>query len=275
MKDKVYLVTGGTSGIGKAAALELAHRGGTIVITARDEAKGQAVQKELQDQAKNATIELLVLDLSSQASIKKAAAEFNKRFKRLDVLINNAGVSLFTRQFTAEGYETNFATNHLGPFFLTQLLLETLKKSAPSRIVNVASAAMTRPDLADLMNEKSFAPMTVYGQTKAENILFTYELARRLEGTGVTVNCLHPGVVRTGLARDARGLFKAFFTVAARFFITPAQGAETIVYLSTSDEVATTTGQYFIKKAPARSDLFTYDESLQKGLWEASEKLIR
>ena len=275
MSEKVFLVTGGTSGIGRSTAVELARRGGIVVITARDEAKGQEAQKAIQEEAKNGKVELLVLDLSSQASIKKAASDFHKRFKRLDVLINNAGVSLFTRQFNAEGYEANFATNYLGPFVLTQLLLETLKKSAPSRIINVASAAMSKPDLADLMNERNFVPMTVYAQTKAENILFTYSLARRLEGTGVTVNCLHPGVVRTNLARDARGLFKVLFAVAGRFFVTPVQGAETSVYLATSDEVATTTGQYFVKKTPARSELFTYDEALQKGLWEATEKLIR
>jgi NAD(P)-dependent dehydrogenase (short-subunit alcohol dehydrogenase family) len=270
MEHKVCLVTGATSGIGKETARGLLRLGATVVITARDAQKGAAVLAELQPAGGRA--ELLVLDLSSLASVRAAAAEFQKRFDRLDVLVNNAGASLFTRQVTADGYEANFATNHLGPFLLTRLLGDLLKRSAPSRVITVASSALAPLDFSDLMSEKAFDPMTVYSRTKAANILFTGELARRWAGTGVTVNCVHPGVVKTSLVRDARGPMKVLFALFRPFFVKPEQGADNSVYLASSPDVEGVTGAYFVGRKSAPTPYLT-DTAAQKALWEASEKL--
>jgi NAD(P)-dependent dehydrogenase (short-subunit alcohol dehydrogenase family) len=270
MEHKICLVTGATSGIGKETARGLLRLGATVVITARDAAKGEAVVAELKPAG--GRVELLVLDLGSLASVRSAAAEFQRRFTRLDVLVNNAGTSLFTRQVTPDGYEANFAINHLGPFLFTKLLGSLLAKSAPSRVVNVASSALAPLDLNDLMSEKSFDPMTVYSRTKAANILFTGELARRWAGTGVTVNCLHPGVVKTNLVRDARGPMKFMFGLFRPFFVKPDQGAENSVYLASSPDVAGVTGAYFIGHKSSPSPYLT-DTAGQKALWDASERL--
>ncbi len=270
MEHKICLVTGATSGIGKETARGLLRLGATVVITARDAEKGKAALVELKPAG--GRVELLVLDLGSLASVRAAAAEFQRRFTRLDVLVNNAGTSLFTRQLTVDGYEATFATNHLGPFLLTRLLGGLLQRSSPSRVVNVASAALAPVDLSDLMSEKAFDPMTVYSRTKAANILFTGELARRWAGTGVTVNCLHPGVVKTSLVRDARGFMKFLFAVFRPFFIKPEQGADNSVYLASSPDVEGVTGAYFVGRKSSPTPYLT-DAAAQKALWEASERL--
>jgi NAD(P)-dependent dehydrogenase (short-subunit alcohol dehydrogenase family) len=272
MQNKICLVTGATSGIGFETAAGLLSQGATVVITARDEERGKTAVGRLK--GISSRVELLLLDLSSQTSIRRAASEFQQRFSRLDVLVNNAGASFFTRQLSADGYEATFATNHLGPFLLTKLLTELLIRSAPSRIVNVASSALARPDLDDLMSERSFDPMTVYSKTKAENILFTAELAEKLAGTGVTVNCLHPGVVKTNLVRDAKGMMKILFALFRPFFITPQKGAANSIYLASSPQVEGVTGKYFVGTTAAATPYLT-DATLRRGLWMASEQLLR
>lgn len=269
MEHKICLVTGGTSGIGKETARGLLRLGATVVITARDAIKGAAAVAELKPAGR---VELLMLDLGSLASVRAAAAEFERRFDRLDVLVNNAGTSLFTRQLTPDGYEATFATNHLGPFLLTRLLGDLLQRSSPSRVVNVASAALAPVDLGDLMSQKAFDPMTVYSRTKAANILFTGELARRWAETGVTVNCLHPGVVKTSLVRDARGFLKFLFAVFRPLFIKPEQGADNSVYLASSPDVEHITGAYFVGRKSVPTPYLT-DTATQNALWTASERL--
>src|SRR5215207_6225037 len=204
MSEKIILITGATNGIGKAAALELAKQGNTVVIVGRNPAKTQATVEEIKQQSGNSAVEGLIADLSSLADVRRLADEFRQRHSRLDVLINNAGALFAERELTVDGYEMTFAVNHLAYFLLTNLLLDLLKASAPARIVNVASDAHKgmKINFDDLQLEKNYGGMMgpAYGQSKLANILFTYELARRLAGTGVTVNALHPGLVRTGFA---------------------------------------------------------------------------
>jgi NAD(P)-dependent dehydrogenase (short-subunit alcohol dehydrogenase family) len=219
--------------------------------------------------------DLELADLSSQAEIRALAARLQDRLQRLDVLVNNAGSIIPERRLTADGLEATFATNHLGYFLLTSLLLDTLKASAPSRIVNVASDAHRRGhiDLDDLQADKSYRPFRAYSDSKLANVLFTYELARRLAGTGVTANSLHPGVVRTGFGREYRGVMKLVWRIGGLFMISAVQGARTIVYLASSPDVAGVTGEYFARCRPVTSSTASRDAELARRLWEASEKL--
>ena len=222
-----------------------------------------------------ARLEMLIADLGSQRSVRRAAEEFKSAHPRLDVLINNAGVFWGRRQVTGDGLEATFAINHLGHFLLTQLLEEELKASAPSRIVNVSSSAYkaARLNLADLQSERGYDAMRAYGNSKLANILFTYELARRLDGSGVTANCLHPGVVRTRIGRNAPPLVWLFFLVMKPLLLSPAKGAATTVYLATSPEVERVSGKYFVKQVPQPTAARTYTEETARRLWELSEKL--
>jgi NAD(P)-dependent dehydrogenase (short-subunit alcohol dehydrogenase family) len=215
----------------------------------------------------------MIADLSSMDSVRKFVVVFLTRYEKLDVLINNAAVNLFTRQTTSEGFEKSFATNHLGHFLLTNLLLPKLSAAGKARIINVSSSAQAELDLDDIMNEKKYEVMKVYSKTKMANVLFTYELARRLEGSGITVNCLHPGVVRTNLARDAKGVFKILIGLFYPFFASPEKGAETSVYLATSPEVEGISGKYFHKTKQIRSSRQSYDKNIARRLWEVSEQL--
>jgi NAD(P)-dependent dehydrogenase (short-subunit alcohol dehydrogenase family) len=270
MNGKVCLITGANSGIGKATAQGLAQMGATVVMVCRDREKGEAVQREIKAASSNESVDLLLADLSSQQSIRQLASEIRERYPRLHVLINNAGISPSARRLTNDGIESTLAVNHLAPFLLTNLLLDHLKASAPARIVNVASTAMAAINFDDLQGEKRFNMMSIYGQSKMMNVLFTYELARRLEGTGVTVNCLHPGVVSTNLARDFTPLFRL---LAQLFFISPEKGAQTSLYLASSPEVESVSGKYFIKQREAKSAPASYDEAAAKRLWHISEEL--
>lgn len=208
LTGKICLVTGGNSGIGKATAVELAKMGATVVIVSRDKEKGETAVADIVAKSGNKNVELIQADLSSQDSIHKLAEEFKARHNKLHILINNAGVYLTKRTITPDGFESTFAVNHLGPFLLTSLLIEILKSSAPSRIVNVSSDAHNgaKMDFDDLQAEKRFSGWQAYGQSKLAMILFTHELAKKLEGTGVTVNSAHPGVVRTHFAKNNGGL---------------------------------------------------------------------
>lgn len=277
MAGKVCLVTGTTSGIGKITALELARMGARVLMVCRDQERGQAVAREIIAASGNDSVELLLADLSSQSSIRELAAQIHRRHDRLDVLVNNAGVVLPRRSVSVDGIEATFATNHLGYFLLTTLLLDLLTASAPARIVNVSSALHSRGkiDFNDLQGERSYTGGGAYNQSKLANVLFTYELARRLDGTGVTANCLHPGVVRTGLGRNATGRFKLLLTVVKPFLSSPEKGAETSVYLASSPEAEGVTGQYFVNKRTQRSSPESYDETVAHRLWQVSEQMTQ
>jgi NAD(P)-dependent dehydrogenase (short-subunit alcohol dehydrogenase family) len=275
MDGKTCLVTGGSSGIGKAAALALSEMGGTIVIVCRNRDRGESALNEIRAETGNQTVDLMLADLSSQQSIRQLAQEFSDKYRQLHVLINNAGVFLLRRSLTVDGIETTFSVNHLSPFLLTNLLLELLKGSAPARIVNVASSAHygARINFEDLQGEKHYSGLGAYNQSKLANILFTYELSRKLEGIGVTANCLHPGVVRTNLGRDNGRLFLLLSKMTRLFSSAPEKGAQTVIYLASSPDVANVSGKYFVKKAEAESSHESYDEGVAQRLWQISREL--
>lgn len=277
MQGKICVVTGANSGIGKATALGLAQMGATVVMVSRDRTRGEAAQSEVKEQCGNKAVDLLLADLSSQQSIRQLAEHFKQRYSQLHVLINNAGGFNLSRRETIGGLERTFAVNYLAPFLLTNLLLDVIKASAPARIVNVSSGAHEAGyiRLDDLQAMKHYRPMRAYGQSKLALVLFTYELARRLEGTGVTANCLHPGFVATNIAqRDlvfpARIIAKLYISLAG---ISPEEGAKTSIYLASSPDVEGVTGKYFVKSRARQSTAISYDESLQRQLWEISEGL--
>jgi retinol dehydrogenase 14 len=278
MSEKVCLITGATSGIGKATAMGLANMGASVVLVSRDRGKGEAVMAEIKEKSGNASVDLLLADVSSQEEIRRLAEEFKEAYPRLDVLINNAGVFSSKRITTADGIEMTFAVNHLAYFLLTNLLLDVLKASAPSRIVNVSSGDHSNGtiDFDDLQGEKGYKGPKAYSQSKLANVLFTYELARRLEGTGVTANCLHPGgrmPVRTNFGSGVSGVFGLMVRALRPLMISPEQGAETSIYLASSPEVEGVSGKYFVKKTEARSSDESYDEKIARRLWQVSAEL--
>jgi NAD(P)-dependent dehydrogenase (short-subunit alcohol dehydrogenase family) len=276
MHGKVTVITGTTSGIGEVTARALAEAGGTVVMVCRSPEKGAAVQAAIKKDTGNQNIEIVLADFESLASVRQAAAEIESRWSRLVVLVNNAGAIQTARSTTKDGIETTFQVNHLAPFLLTSLLLPRLRQSAPSRIVNVASRAHLRGgfDIDDLESKKGYHGFVVYCRSKLCNVLFTYELARRLEGTGVTVNCLHPGVIASGFGHNRPGLFRLGVRLAAPFMLTPERGARTSIYLATSPEVAGVTGKYFDDDATEKkSSRLSYDRDLQSRLWEISEQM--
>jgi retinol dehydrogenase-14 len=278
MGEKICLITGATSGIGKATAMGLVNMGASVVMVGRDRGRGEAALAEIKEKSTNASVDLVLADLSSQEQIRRLAVEFKEAYPRLDVLINNAGLFRSKRITTADGLEMTFAVNHLAYFLLTKLLLDVLEASAPSRIVNVSSGEQRNGtiDFDDLQGEKGYEGPKAYSQSKLADVLFTYELARRLEGTGVTANCLHPGgriPVRTNFGSGVSGVFG--FTVRALrpLMISPEKGAETSIYLASSQEVEGLSGRYFVKKAESRSSDVSYDERIAKRLWEVSADL--
>jgi len=248
-----------------------------VVMVCRDRARGEAAQSEIKAKSGNNAGDLMLADLSSQQSIWQLAEQFQQRYTQLHVLINNAGVFNLTRRETIDGLEMTFAVNVLAPFLLTNLLLDVIKASAPARIVNVSSDSHEAGyiKLDNLQSKKPYRPMRAYGQSKLALVLFTYELARRLRGTGVTVNALHPGFVATHIAQGslppiARGAAKLVLSRG----ITPEEGAKTSIYLASSPDVEGVTGKYFVKGVPVRSAAISYDEALQGRLWEESERLM-
>lgn len=278
MQGKVCIVTGANSGIGKATSLGLAQMGATVVMVCRDRTKGEEAQNEIKTKSGNDAIDLLLAELSSQDSIRQLVENFQQHYTQLHVLINNAGGVNLSRRDTVDGFEMTFAVNYLAPFLLTNLLLDKLKASAPARIVNVSSeshqSAYIKMD--DLQLEKKYRLMRAYGRSKLALVLFTYELARRLQGTGVTANCLHPGFVATnigqsGVGRVGRSIVKLIFSSLG---ISPEEGAKTSIYLASSPDIEGVTGKYFVKSIPVRSAPISYDESLQRQLWEESAKLV-
>jgi NAD(P)-dependent dehydrogenase (short-subunit alcohol dehydrogenase family) len=276
MAGRTCLVTGATSGIGKATAAGLARLGADLVLVARDRARAVATVADLQAATGNPGIELLVADLAFRASIRQLAQEVGRRTGRLDVLVNNAGGYWATRHTTVDGLEWTFAVNHLAYFLLTNLLVDLLRASAPARIVNVTSGAQAVGDihLEDLQFERRYRGQAAYNQSKLANVLFTYELARRLGGSGVTVNCGAPGVTRTNFGRADSGPVLRLLTPLARPFMrTPGQGADTAVYLASSPEVEGVTGSYLARRRARRSSKRSYDRELAGRLWRVSEEL--
>jgi NAD(P)-dependent dehydrogenase (short-subunit alcohol dehydrogenase family) len=276
MTGKTCLVTGGNSGIGRATALGLAKMGATVVIVSRGKEKGEAALTDIIAKSGNRNVGLMLADMSSQDSIRRIASDFKSRHERLHLLVNNAGVYLTRRASTVDGLESTFAINHLGPFLLTSLLLDLLKASAPSRIVNVSSDAHNgaKIDFEDLQAEKKFSGWHAYGQSKLAMILFTHELAKKLDGTGVTVNSAHPGVVRTNFANN-NGLVTFGFRLMRPFFISSDTAAKRILYVATSPDLEGVNGKYFTKMHEEKSSEESYDDDSAKRLWQISEHLTK
>jgi NAD(P)-dependent dehydrogenase (short-subunit alcohol dehydrogenase family) len=277
MTGKVCLITGGNSGIGKATALGLAKLDATVIMVSRDKDKIEAALLEIRTRSGNKNVDAMVADLSSQDSVRELAHDFKARYSKLHVLVNNAGIFLPKRVQTVDGLEATFATNHLGHFLLTNLLLDVLKASAPSRIINLTSSAHrgAEIDFEDLQGEKKYSGYHAYGQSKLANVFFTYQLAKQLEGTGVTVNCLHPGAVRTGFGKDQGGLMSILVTVAGPFMISPDRAARAVIYLATSPELQGVTGKHFSRGKEERSSTESYDVASAERLWKVSEELTK
>lgn len=276
MSGKVCLVTGATSGIGEITARALAQQGANVTIVGRRQERCDATLERIRQVVPSAELDAIVADLSSQAEVRRLAVRFRERQGRLDLLLNNAGGMFFERRETVDGIEQTLALNHLAYFLLSHLLLDLLKATAPARIVNVASQAHTfvrRIDLGDLERPRHYRGLRAYSQSKLANLLFTLELARRLEGTGVTVNALHPGFVATNIFA-ANGVPGWVMRQSARWFaITPEQGAETSIYLASSPEVATISGRYFYRRRPIAPSSLAQDADLARELWERSAAL--
>jgi len=273
MDYKLCLVTGASSGLGRAVATRLAGMGAHVVMVSRDNARGEAAKKDIVSQSKNQSVDLMLADLSSLSSVRGLASEFKAKYPRLDVLINNAAVYRGTRAVTAEGLETMFATNYLGPFLLTRLLIPQLEEARPSRIINVTAPSTTRPNLDDLQGEGKFGSLKAFGASKAADLLFTYELARMLKGRGVTVNAYHPGLVKTGLMREAPPMVRLVSGVMNLLAgSTPDGASEGLAQLATSAQFADTSGQLVhgmkVIKAPLIEDV-----ELQERLWKVSCRL--
>jgi len=278
LEGKVILVTGATNGIGRAAALALAARGPQLVLLCRDRRRGEQTREEIKAQTGNDHTSLLLCDLRSQAEIRRAASEFLETGKPLHLLLNNAGVVMAQRVDTEDGIETTFAVNHLGYFLLTSLLLDRIRQSAPARIVNVASDAHSfaggRLDFEDLGGCSIANPMKRYGISKCANILFTRELARRLDGSGITVNCMNPGFVGSGLARNNGVVADLVMRLLSFFNRSPEKGAETAVYLCASPDVADISGRYFTDCEERTPEPFAQNDEDARRLLEASEAMV-
>jgi NAD(P)-dependent dehydrogenase (short-subunit alcohol dehydrogenase family) len=272
MNSKTCIVTGATSGIGLVTARALAQQGATVIAVARDPGKGAATVARIRQETGNRGVELLLADLSAQDQVRRMAREFQRRHSRLDVLVNNAGAFFWRRQLSADGIEMTFAVNYLSVFLLTNLLLDTLKASAPARIVNVSSRShrSAHIDFDDLEWRHQYRGMAAYGRSKLALLLFTYELARRLEGTQVTVNALHPGFVATHIGQNNGWLVKLASPLLKLIARSPEEGAQTSIYLATSPEVEGVSGQYFIDAKPVPSAPASYDEAAAQRLWEIS-----
>jgi NAD(P)-dependent dehydrogenase (short-subunit alcohol dehydrogenase family) len=275
LQDRVCVITGANRGIGKATALDLARQGARVAMVARNRQSGEEARKEIIGASGNREVQLHIADLASQRSIRQLAENLLATNREINVLINNAGVITQDRQLTEDGIERQFAVNHLAYFLLTNLLLERLKESAPSRIVNVASNAHhgASIDFNDINAESGYHRLRAYGQSKLANIMFTYELARRLEDTGVTVNALHPGVVNTGIYENFLGRFDFTRPLLRPFMKSTEKGARTPVYLASAPEVERISGKYFVDKKESRSSKQSYDREAQEHLWELSEQM--
>ncbi len=268
---RTALITGATSGIGRETALALARAEFDVVIVGRRPAATAQTAAWIRQQTGSGAVGFLLADLTSQPDVRRMAGEFGSLHRRLDVLVNNAGAVFPTWELTADGMERTWALNHLAPVLLSLELMPLLRAAAPARIVNVASGAHAtgQIDLPSQHDEAAFGLQT-YANAKLANVLSTYALARRLRGSGVTVNCVHPGVVATSFGRGAGGWIAALSRVAAPFLLTPRRGAATSVHVATAPELEHVTGAYFAKSAPGRSSLASYDEGLQDRVWRSA-----
>src|SRR5262245_10272808 len=275
MNEKICLVTGANSGIGKVTAKALAAGGATVIMVCRNRDKGEAARGEIVRETRNENVDLMIADFSELSQIRRLAAEVKAKHSRLHALVNNAGSHYSKRTITADGYEATFAVNHLGYFLLTVELLDLLKSSAPARVVNVSSEAHrhARVDLDDLNLENGYGGWKAYGQSKLANVLFTYELARRLKGTGLTANCMHPGVVGTNLFNHVGGLAGKIVRLFTPFMRTPEKGADTVIWLASSPEVAGITGKYFVDRKEQATNPVSYNTAVAARLWEVSERM--
>ncbi len=276
MAGRTVLVTGGTRGIGRATALGLATMGAHLAITGRDRVRTEGVARDVRA-AGGGQVDAFVADLSSQSEVRRLAGEVLQRLPQVDVLVNNVGGYWNTRHVTADGLERTFALNHLAPFLLTNLLLDRLQHSAPARVVTVSSnvQAMGRIDFADLQGERSYSGARAYNQSKLANVLFTYELARRLPATSVTANALHPGVTRTSFgAEDPGGVQRRFIPFVRPFMKAPARGAATSIHLASAADLEQVTGRYFAGRRPKRSAKRSYDVAAAARLWQVSADLV-
>jgi NAD(P)-dependent dehydrogenase (short-subunit alcohol dehydrogenase family) len=277
MNGKTCLITGATAGIGEVTACELARMGARVLLVGRDLQRCAGTVGRIREQTGSEAVETLCADLSSQAQVRRLAGEIQGRCDRLDVLVNNAGAIFMRRQESEEGVELTWALNHLSYFLLTNLLLDLLKASAPARIVNVSSDAHrgARLNFSDLEAQRGYSGFPVYARSKLANILFTFELARRLEGTGVTANALHPGFVGTRFAKNNGPLVALGLGLVYRFFaLSPEQGARTSLYLAASPDVEGITGKYFVKSRPVRADRAAYDQEAANRLWQVSSEMV-
>jgi NAD(P)-dependent dehydrogenase (short-subunit alcohol dehydrogenase family) len=277
MRGKTCVVTGANAGIGRETVRALARMGAQVALVCRNRAKGEEALESLRKETGNEGLRLFVADLSSQADIRRVAGELREAYPRIDVLVNNAGAIHGERTTTVDGLETTFATNHLGYFLLTHELLHVLRRSAPARIVNVASDAhrlVQGLDFDDLQSEKRYTAMNAYARSKLANILFSAELARRLQGSGVTSNALHPGVVATNFGKNASGPFALLLALGRPFMRSIAKGAATTIYLATSPDVEGVTGKYFVDCREKKPSAAARDEAAQRRLWEVSARLV-
>jgi NAD(P)-dependent dehydrogenase (short-subunit alcohol dehydrogenase family) len=276
LEGKTCLVTGATSGIGKEIALSLSTTGAAVVLVGRNRDRCEAALQEIRTKVNDARVSYLVAELSSQASVRQLAQEYAGVHRRLDVLVNNAGIFLARRAMTADGIECTLAVNHLAPFLLTALLIDMIKASSPSRIITTSSVAHrgARIDFDDIQFERRpYSGIRAYGQSKLANILFTTELARRLERTGVTANCFHPGAVRTNLLQGNPWHYRLVWNTAGSFFLSPEKGADTAVYLASSPDVEGVTGKYFVKRKQVEPSGEAGDGEAAARLWRVSEEL--
>jgi len=276
MAGKICLVTGATSGIGKVTATALAGQGAEVIIAGRNHQKAEDTVRQIQSETGNDAVHYLLADFSDLRQVRTLARSFREQYSRLDVLVNNAGAFFNARRETPYGVEMTFLVNHLAPFLLTNRLLETLKSSAPARIVTVSSDAhrYATLDFDDLEFRHGYVGIKAYARSKLANILFTYELARRLVGTGVTANALHPGHVATDIWKTNFPLIGPVLKWVMGFFaLTPQEGADNSIYLASSPDVAGITGQYFVEREALKSSPLSYDESVAQKLWDISEAL--
>ena len=274
--EKTVLITGANSGIGKETALGLARLGFDVAMACRSREKGEEAMDEIRQKSGSKSLELMSVDLADLASVRKLAGEYISGHRRLDVLVNNAGLILTKRTTTVDGFETTFQVNYLSHFLLTNLLLDELKKDAPSRIVNVSSDAHTSGHIYfdDLQCANGYSAFKSYGQSKLAQVLFTYELARRLAGTKVDVNCLHPGAVASNWGRHPGSWLSFGLRLASVFEISPAKGAETPIYLASEPKLGGVSGKYFAKKREAKSSPASYDQDAGRRLWNVSCQLL-
>jgi len=279
MKGKICLVTGASSGIGKETALGLADKGAHVVLLCRDRGRGEHAIQVIKRRStlESPTLDLMIADLASHRSVREFAQKFKERYDCLDVLVNNAGLVMGKRTLTEDGIEWTFAVNHLAPFLLTHLLIETMKTSGHSRIVTVSSAAhhFGKIDFEDLQCEKGFYGFREYCSSKLANVLFTYELSRRLKGTGITANCLHPGLVRTNFGKSGSFSVRILVNLGKPFMINAKKGAATSIYLASSADVEGSSGKYFRNSRIARSSRISQDENIARELWERSTELTK